>query len=97
NGAAGFEVVSGAWNNATGVSGYYEQNYLTSPAGTGTSKVRWHPVVAATVVQRTRGSQWVSLGYFPFVAGSTPTVELSNNADGYVIADAVRLVYQGVV
>jgi hypothetical protein len=49
------------------------------------------------VDQRTRGSQWVSLGYFPFAAGSTPTVELSNNADGYVIADAVRLVYQGVV
>jgi len=130
NSAAGFEVVSGAWNTASGVSGYYGQNYLTSPAGTGTAKARWRPVVAATGVyqvavwytadsnrasnapyvvnhaggattvpvdQRSRGSQWVSLGYFQFLAGSTATVELSNNADGYVIADAVRLVYQGVV
>jgi Zn-dependent M28 family amino/carboxypeptidase len=43
------------------------------------------------------GSQWVSLGYFSFVAGSAPTIELSNDADGYVIADAVRFTYQGIV
>jgi hypothetical protein len=50
NGAAGFEVASGAWNTATGVSGFYGQNYLTSPAGTGTATARWHLPVAATGV-----------------------------------------------
>ncbi|MFK4041822.1 exo-alpha-sialidase [Nonomuraea wenchangensis] len=129
NSATGFEMVSGSWNPATGVSGYYGQDYRTAPAGTGASKVRWRPDVPASGVyqvavwytadgnrasnapyvvnhaggsttiridQRTRGSQWVSLGYFLFAVG-TGTVELSDDADGYVIADAVRLIYQGVV
>lgn len=43
------------------------------------------------VDQRTNGSRWVSLGTYRFEAGSAQVVELSNDADGYVIADAVRL------
>jgi hypothetical protein len=43
-----------------------------------------------TVNQRSRGGQWVSLRDYLFVAG-TATVVLTNDADGYVIADAVRI------
>ena len=48
------------------------------------------------VSQRNRGvtdvrtGEWASLGTFTFKAGLTGYVELSDNADGYVIADAVR-------
>ncbi|MEJ3745355.1 exo-alpha-sialidase [Actinomycetes bacterium KLBMP 9797] len=129
NDTASFARVSGTWNPATGVAGYYGENYRTSPAGTGTAKARWTLDVPAAGVyqaaawytadtnrasnapyvvnhaggsttvpvdQRTAGSRWVSLGYFSFAAG-TATIELANNADGYVIADAVRLVHQGLV
>ncbi|WP_405735537.1 exo-alpha-sialidase [Streptomyces sp. NBC_01537] len=47
--------------------------------------------------QRVNGGQWVSLGKFSFTAGTLATVELSDAADGYVVADAVRFTYQGVV
>ncbi|WP_129666186.1 exo-alpha-sialidase [Phytoactinopolyspora endophytica] len=38
-----------------------------------------------------RPGVWVDLGSFPFEAGTAATVELSNDADGYVIADAITL------
>ncbi|MFE4534695.1 xanthan lyase, partial [Streptomyces scopuliridis] len=44
------------------------------------------------VDQRERGGQWVSLGSYAFTAGRPATVELSDAADGYVVADAVRLI-----
>ena len=49
-----------------------------------------------TVNQRVRGvpdprtGEWVSLGTFTLGSGIDSFVELSDNADGYVIADAVR-------
>jgi hypothetical protein len=125
-----FEMVSGTWNRATGVAGYYGQSYRTHPAGTGSAVAQWRPEVPMTGVyqvsvwytadpnrasnasyvvkhadgqatfkvdQRAVGSQWVPLGSFAFVAGGAGTITLSDNADGYVIADAVRLVRNGVV
>ncbi|RKN41200.1 exo-alpha-sialidase [Streptomyces hoynatensis] len=38
-----------------------------------------------------RGGTWVSLGTFRLEAGLRTTVELADDADGYVIADALRL------
>jgi hypothetical protein len=55
--------------------------YVVTHAG-GSTTVRMN--------QQSRGGQWVSLGEFVLVAG-TATVELTNDADGYVIADAVRV------
>jgi len=46
------------------------------------------------VNQRLSGSQWNSLGTFAFDAG-VATVDLSDKANGLVIADAVRFVYRG--
>ncbi|MFC0107749.1 golvesin C-terminal-like domain-containing protein [Kibdelosporangium aridum] len=128
NDATGFEVVSGDWNSATGVDGYYGPNYRTAPAGTGNAVARWRPEVPAngryeiavwytedanrasnapfivnhangsttvSLDQRSRGGQWVTLG--TYWLNNASTIELTNAANGYVIADAVRLVYQGIV
>jgi hypothetical protein len=44
-----------------------------------------------TVDQRADGGQWVSLGVFPFAAGTSGSVLIRDeHADGLVIADAVR-------
>ena len=47
------------------------------------------PVV---VNQQQNGGQWNLLGTFNFTAGNTARVELTDQADGYVIADAVSFV-----
>lgn len=49
-------------------------------------------IKTVTVDQRTRGGQWVSLGFFDLNALGT-TIKLRNDgANGFVIADAVRVV-----
>ena len=46
------------------------------------------------VDQRYNGSEWISLGIFEFAAGTDGYVRLSNDANGYVIADAVKFELQ---
>lgn len=43
------------------------------------------------VDQKIDGSQWNLLGTYPFAAGTSGYVVLSDDADKYVIADAIRL------
>ncbi len=43
------------------------------------------------VNQRTNGSRWVSLGTYRFSPGYPYQVILSDDADGYVIADAIKV------
>jgi hypothetical protein len=45
-----------------------------------------------TMNQRQSGNQWNSLGAFTFTQGISYSVTLTDRADGYVIADAIRLV-----
>lgn len=50
---------------------------------------------ATTVNQQINGGSWQSIGKYKFAAGTAGTVTLSNkDANGYVIADAVRFVKQ---
>jgi hypothetical protein len=49
------------------------------------------------VNQRQTGGQWVSLGSHLFDAATPYGITLTDDADGYVIADAVRLVHTGPV
>jgi len=44
------------------------------------------------VNQQLNNGQWVLLGSYAFTAGTTRTVTLSNQANGPVIADAIKLV-----
>ncbi|NUT20964.1 MAG: DNRLRE domain-containing protein [Hamadaea sp.] len=48
--------------------------------------------VTKTVDQTTAGGQWVSLGSLAFADGSGQKIELSDAANGVVVADAVKLV-----
>jgi len=45
-----------------------------------------------TVSQQISGAQWNLLGTYSFSAGSGQRIELTDQADGYVVADAVQLV-----
>ncbi|MFI9811294.1 golvesin C-terminal-like domain-containing protein [Saccharothrix variisporea] len=42
--------------------------------------------------QTQRGGEWVSLGWFTLAQGNAAKITLSDNADGTVLADAVKLV-----
>ncbi|MBW1859799.1 MAG: hypothetical protein JRI70_06915, partial [Deltaproteobacteria bacterium] len=43
------------------------------------------------VNQRTNGSEWYLLGTFPFAVGTSGYVQLNDDANGYVMADAIML------
>jgi hypothetical protein len=45
------------------------------------------------VNQKLNNGAWVCLGKYSFIAGGTAQVSLSDNANGYVVADAVKFVY----
>lgn len=47
---------------------------------------------AVKVDQRKNGKRWYRLGAFGFTAGQSYSVSLSDKANGYVVADAVKLV-----
>ena len=49
----------------------------------------------AEVSQRERNGMWVELARVPLAAGTPCRVELTNQADGVVVADAVRIVRDG--
>jgi len=58
---------------------------IASAAGTVTRRVDLRPMKG----------EWVDLGVYPFKAGRSGSVTFTNDADGHVLADAVRLVWEG--
>jgi hypothetical protein len=50
-------------------------------------------ILPVEVNQQLNNGIWISLGKYSFIAGGTAQITLSDNANGYVIADAVKLVY----
>jgi hypothetical protein len=71
------------WNNCASNAPYtvnYAGGSLTIPMDQG---------------DRDRAGQWNSIGVFTFNAGTSGSVVLTNDADGRVIADAVRLLSAG--
>jgi hypothetical protein len=50
-----------------------------------------------TIDQTANFGEWNSLGTYFFPKGTNGRVELSNQADGIVISDAIRFVYRGPV
>ncbi len=49
------------------------------------------------VDQSTPGNEWISLGTFEFDNSFTQGVLINDNADGFVMADAVKLVFTGSI
>ena len=45
-----------------------------------------------TISLRGRTGEWVKIGTYRFAKGRTNSITLSNNADGNVLADAVKLI-----
>jgi hypothetical protein len=74
-------------------------SYTADPNRASNAKFAVHHATGTTTVtvnQRVRGvpdartGEWVSIGTFTFKAGLAGYVELTDAADGYVIADAIR-------
>ena len=53
--------------------------------------------INTTVNQQFSGAKWNSLGTYYFSSGNPAKVILSNNANGYVISDAVKFEYRSAV
>ncbi|MFI9811388.1 DNRLRE domain-containing protein [Saccharothrix variisporea] len=68
----------------SGVPGTATDAPFTIETGTGSTTVR--------VDQSQRGGEWVSLGTHSLTAGNAARVSLTDNANGTVLADAVKLV-----
>jgi hypothetical protein len=81
-------------------TGQYEVFVWWGTTPTGASNTPYtvhHAYGSSTVLVNTQGpasaeGTWYSLGTYDFVAGTAGSVELSDDADGYVGADAVRFV-----
>jgi len=48
-----------------------------------------------TVDQSAPGNKWICLGTFEFDNSSSQGILITDNANGYVVADAIKLVYTG--
>ncbi|CAL9574712.1 hypothetical protein SUDANB95_04869 [Actinosynnema sp. ALI-1.44] len=106
-GAQGYDYRSAArgtggttftWRPVIGQSGDYEVfvKYPAAVAGAATNapfKVETGTTTTTVAVDETqRGGEWVSLGRFALTQGNAAKITVSDNADGTVLADAVKLV-----
>jgi hypothetical protein len=103
--AAGTGTSLVRWRPALGGDGGYDVQVSYTAFSNRATNARYtlHHAEGDTVVtvnQRVagvpdpRGGTWLSLGVFPFLAGIDGWIELDDNADGFVVADAVRLIRQ---
>jgi len=70
----------------------------TSLMGTNVHYMIYHRLGSSewiTVNQQTSGNEWVYLGEFEFDDSHRQGIIITDESDGYVIADAVKLVYTG--
>lgn len=93
---AGTGTGSFTWNLTTPSQGTYkvQVKYPTGATATNAKYTIKHDggQVTATIDQTTRAGEWVSLGEFAFTEGNTHSVTLTDEANGTVAADAVKLV-----
>ncbi len=90
----------GRWTPKIGIPGKYEIFEWHPSASNLASNAPYkiHHAGGDKVVlvnQRIRGGRWNSLGIYSFGVGSSNYVEVSNRADGVVVADAIKFVYRG--
>ncbi|TBL75242.1 hypothetical protein [Paenibacillus thalictri] len=98
--ASGTANSKARWTPAVPSSGSYDV-YIWYPANGNRATDAPYTVVynggsqTYLVDQTANGSQWIKLGTHSFAAGSSGYIELTNNANGYVSADAAALVTAG--
>lgn len=104
---AGTGADSAIWRPTIGIPGYYEisewhcwygqtANQYTEATNVpfkiyANGKISLRGIIN----QNIRAGQWNLLGYVYLPAGTTSYVHISNNANSYVVADAVRFKYMG--
>lgn len=93
--AAGDGAAVATWTATLPASGGYQVSARWTAHSNRASNAPYtltHDGGTTTVLmnQKVNGNQWVSLGTYQFTAGTPYTVSVSNNADGFVIADGVR-------
>lgn len=89
------------WTPNIGVGDKYEVYEWHSASGNHASNA---PVVIKhangetkiEVDQTKNGGQWNSLGIYDFAVGTLDYVQVSNEANGMVVADAIKFVYKGL-
>jgi|GEM_PF-343022 sugar transferase (PEP-CTERM/EpsH1 system associated) len=88
------------WTPRIGVAGYYDV-YEWHPSGADHASNAPFTIRSASgdtviyVNQRVNGAQWNYLGRYYFQVGTAGYVEVRNQADGIVLADAVKFVFAG--
>ncbi|MGW7483467.1 DNRLRE domain-containing protein [Nonomuraea muscovyensis] len=93
---AGTGAGSFTWNLTTPSAGSYKL-YAQYPAGATATNAKYtitHDGGTAdvTIDQTKNPGTWVELGAYTFTAGNTGSVKLTDDANGTVVADAVKLV-----
>ncbi|MBN2102804.1 VCBS repeat-containing protein, partial [bacterium] len=82
-----------------GLNGYYEVSEWHGQLGSSYANATNVPVniqyaggrdTTVNVDQSVNMAQWNSLGIFPFLTGLSGRVQVSNHANGYVMADAIK-------
>ncbi|MEU4408617.1 DNRLRE domain-containing protein [Streptosporangium sp. NPDC023963] len=93
---AGTGTGSFTWNLTTPSAGKYKVHvkYPTGATATNAKYTIKHDggQATATIDQTARAGEWVSLGEFTFTEGNAHSVTLTDEANGIVAADAVKLV-----
>ena len=84
------------WTISVPQTGYYSvyARWTSHPnRATDTPYTIIHALCSTTVLcnQQENGGRWMILGTYHFTAGEDATVSLNNNADGCVVADAVKV------
>lgn len=88
------------WSPKIGLAGEYEvfEWHSDAPNGQATNApftiMHANGETTINVDQTKKGSMWNSLGVYTFSRGQSGYVKLTNNANGLVIADAIRIVYK---
>lgn len=95
--SAGTGTTYAEWTFSPSQTGEYELFTWYTPHSNRASNAPYtieHNAGTTTVRidQTQNGRQWVSLGTYPFIADVYYSVRLSNDANGIVISDAIRLV-----
>ncbi|MFZ5917067.1 MAG: hypothetical protein ACOYZ7_09055 [Chloroflexota bacterium] len=101
--AAGSGSNTATFRPAVPAAGDYEVFIWFGTSPYGATNAPWtvnydggaHTVTVNLLGPAGEGGYWLSLGVYPLAAGTAGTVVTTDNANGYVIADAIRLLQVG--
>ena len=100
--AAGVGNNSATFRPSVPVADYYQVSIWFGTSPYGATDAPWtinydggSHTVTVNLLGPAGGGYWLSLGSYPFAAGTAGTVVTTDDANGYVVADAIRLLQVG--